>query len=178
MADGRKKSNIKNHVLVGVFAAVICVLSVVPIPFVILGVPATLQTFAIALSGFVLGKKRGVAATCIYVLVGLAGLPVFGGGRGGIEVIFNLTGGFLYGFLFLAFFCGMGQQKSVKTVIYSTVGLLLCHGAGIIQFSLITGRGFAESLILVTAPYIVKDAVMVAVAYTTALGVRKTGAVN
>ena len=54
------KISTKAIVSIGMFAAVISVLSIVTIPMPS-GVPVTLQTFAIALGGYVLGAKRGTA---------------------------------------------------------------------------------------------------------------------
>ncbi len=70
-------------VLVGVFAAVLAVLSQISIPLPS-GIPVTLQTFAVALCGYALGWKRGLLATAVYVALGLVGLPVFSGFSGGV----------------------------------------------------------------------------------------------
>ena len=59
-------------VLTGMFAAVLAALSQVQIPMPS-GVPVTLQTFAVALTGYVLGWKYGLASTAIYTLLGAIG---------------------------------------------------------------------------------------------------------
>ena len=65
-------------VLTGMFAAVLAALSQIQIPMPS-GVPVTLQTFAVALTGYVLGWQYGLASTAIYILLGAIGLPVFAG---------------------------------------------------------------------------------------------------
>lgn len=86
--------------LVSVFAALVVVLSLVPgIPVGPAGVPITLQTLGIMLAGLVLGPWRGVAAVAVFVAMGLAGLPVFSGGAGGLGVLGGPTAGYILGWL-------------------------------------------------------------------------------
>ncbi|HOC14306.1 MAG TPA: biotin transporter BioY [Propionicimonas sp.] len=84
--------------LIAVFAALIAVFSLTPIPAGVIGVPITLQTLAVALAGLVLGAWRGFLATLLYVVVGLAGLPVLAGGAAGIGVLAGPTAGYLLSF--------------------------------------------------------------------------------
>lgn len=86
--------------LVSVFAALVIVLSLVPgVPVGPAGVPITLQTLGIMLAGLVLGPWRGVAAVAVFVAIGLAGLPVFSGGAGGLGVLGGPTAGYILGWL-------------------------------------------------------------------------------
>ena len=82
-----------NLTLAALFTAVTAVLSqtAIPTPF---DVPLTLQTFAVALCGYTLGIKWGLASILTYILLGTAGVPVFSGFRGGVQVLFGATGGF------------------------------------------------------------------------------------
>ncbi len=84
--------------LIAVFAALIAVFSLTPIPAGVIGVPITLQTLAVAVAGLVLGAWRGFLATLLYVVVGLAGLPVFAGGSAGVGVLAGPTAGYLLSF--------------------------------------------------------------------------------
>lgn len=100
---------------VAVFAALIAALALTPaIPIGTLGVPITLQTLGVALAGLCLGAWRGAAAVALYLMVGLAGLPVFSGGRAGLAVLVGPTGGYLIGFLFSAFAVGLVAQWAVR----------------------------------------------------------------
>ena len=74
MNSNREK--ITNIVMVGVFAAVLAVLSQISFPLPS-GIPVTLQTFAVALCGYALGCKRGTLAVLVYIVLGAVGLPVF-----------------------------------------------------------------------------------------------------
>lgn len=106
-AAGRSGSAARDIGLVAVFAALIWVLALMPaiaVPGV--GVPITLQTLAIGLTGMVLGPLRGTAATCLYVGLGLVGLPVFSGGTGGFGVLAGPSAGYIVGFPLYALAAG------------------------------------------------------------------------
>ena len=150
--------------MIGMFTAVLAVLSILQIPMPS-GVPITLQTFAVALCGYCLGKKNGTI-----------GVPVFTGMTAGIGKLFGYTGGFLYGFLFLAFFCGAGSQlkNHVAGTLLGVVGLLICHVLGAFHYSIIAATGFVPAFLLVSVPYLVKDVLSVIGALIVALIIKKT----
>lgn len=164
----------KQIAMIGLFTAVLAVLSVLQIPMPS-GVPLTLQTFAMALCGFVLGKKKAFAATALYLVIGAVGLPVFSGMKGGMGVLLGPTGGFLFGFLLLAFFCGWGMEMENKLYCWlgSAVGLLLCYALGAAQFSVVSGRNLWQSFLLVCVPYAAKDILSIAGAWVAARILRR-----
>ncbi len=63
-----------------------------------MAVPITLQTFGVMLAGTVLGARRGALAVLLYLAVGLAGLPVFAQGTGGLAVVGKPSFGYLLAF--------------------------------------------------------------------------------
>jgi biotin transport system substrate-specific component len=69
-----KKINTRDVCLMGIFPSFIAVMAQISIPMP-LGVPMTMQTFAISLAGVMLGAKRGFFSTLAYVLLGAAGAP-------------------------------------------------------------------------------------------------------
>jgi biotin transport system substrate-specific component len=69
-------------------------------------VPITAQTFAVLLTGALLGSRLGAAAMIVYLMEGAVGLPFFSEGRGGIGHLFGLTGGYLVAFPAAAFITG------------------------------------------------------------------------
>lgn len=162
----RRRASVQGLVLVGIFAALLAVLSQLAIPLPS-GVPITLQTFAVALCGFTLGSKKGALSVAVYLLLGAIGLPVFAGFMGGIGVFAGMTGGFLWGFFALAALCGTGR------VLPAALGLLACHLLGVAQFSLVTQTGFLRGFVLVSLPYLLKDALSVAAALLAARAVRR-----
>lgn len=160
--------------MIGMFTAVLAVLSILQIPMPS-GVPITLQTFAVALCGYVLGRKKGTLCIVLYLILGFVGLPVFTGMTAGIGKLFGFTGGFLYGFLFLAFFCGMGIRcrNQILSVLLGIAGLLICHILGAVHYSFIADCGVVQAFLLVSIPYLVKDVLSVIGAYIAALILRK-----
>lgn len=170
-----KSLSTQSLAMTGMFTAVLAVLSILQIPMPS-GVPITLQTFAVALCGYVLGRRKGTLSIILYLIIGFIGLPVFTGMTGGIGKLFGFTGGFLYGFLFLAFFCGLGiqLQNKVLAVIFGIIGLLICHILGAFHYSIIAETGFVPAFLLVSMPYLVKDVLSVIGAYLAALVLRNS----
>ncbi|GEA81073.1 biotin transporter BioY [Cellulomonas uda] len=100
--------------LVAVFAAFIAVCAVVPGIPTGTGVPVTLQTFGVVLAGLVLGWRRGALAVLLYLAVGLAGVPVFSGGTGGLAVLAGPSVGYLLGFPLAAALAGVLASAARK----------------------------------------------------------------
>ncbi|WP_404454023.1 biotin transporter BioY [Oceanobacillus kapialis] len=89
-------------------------------------VPLSLQTFFAILAGMMLGKKRASIAMITYILVGTAGLPIFSGLSAGPMQLISPTGGFIFSFVFIAFFVGWITEKQNKPglALYSFAGLV------------------------------------------------------
>lgn len=168
------KISTKTMVSVGMFAAVLSVLSVLTIPMPS-GVPLTLQTFAMALCGYALGAKRGTAAVALYLLIGAVGMPVFAGMTGGVSRFVGPTGGFLWGFLFLAAFCGFAKEQKSPAVriLLSLLGLAICHLLGVVQYSVVAATTPATVFFTVSLPYLIKDILSAAGAYAVALPLQR-----
>lgn len=95
----RRRWNATDLGLIAVFAALVAVSAVVPaIPVGALGVPITVQTLAVMLTGLALGPGRAFAAVGLYVVLGLAGLPIFSSGRGGLGVLAGPSAGYILAF--------------------------------------------------------------------------------
>lgn len=101
--------------LVGVFAALVVAASVLPgIPVGSLGVPITLQTFAVMLAGLALGPLRGSLAVLVYLLVGFVGFPVFSRGASGLQVLAGPSAGYLVSFVLAALVVGLLAREVVR----------------------------------------------------------------
>ncbi|MBQ6184117.1 MAG: biotin transporter BioY [Clostridia bacterium] len=162
----KRKNKIIILTLTAMFTAVIAMLSQISIPMPA-GVPLTLQTFAIALCGYTLGKKYAAISVVAYLFLGLIGVPVFTGFKGGPGVFASYTGGFLIGFVFMAFICGIfaGKGKRVMALILGAPALIACHLPGVIWFSHITGTDILTSFLTVSLPFLLKDAASVCLAW-------------
>ncbi|SFU00130.1 biotin transporter BioY [Arthrobacter sp. ov118] len=99
----RNRWNATDLGLIAVFAALIAGSALIAaIPVGGLGVPITLQTLAVMLTGLALGAGRAFAAVGLYLLLGFAGLPIFSGGRSGLGVLAGPSAGYILGFLLAA----------------------------------------------------------------------------
>ncbi len=145
--------------LTALFAIIIAFFSwiAIPTPF---GVPITLQVFGIALCGFTLGLKWGLACTLTYILMGAAGLPVFSFFQGGIGILTSANGGFVFGFLLLSAFCSLKTLCKPKFLM-PIFGLLLCHAVGVLQFSYVSGVSLGAAFLTASLPFIFKDAALI-----------------
>ena len=74
----KTQSSIQKVVMTGMLVAVMAVMSQIQFPLPS-GVPVTMQTFAMALAGYILGWRYGLASTVVYILLGAVGVPVFAG---------------------------------------------------------------------------------------------------
>ncbi|CAM4015875.1 biotin transporter BioY [Alkalicoccus chagannorensis] len=78
-------------------------------------VPLTFQSVIAILSGIVLGKRTGSFAIIGYVLLGLAGAPIFAGFAGGPAAVSLPTFGFILSFIFTAFAAGWAAENFNRT---------------------------------------------------------------
>lgn len=94
-------------------------------------VPVTGQTLGVLLAGMMLGRKRAVAAMVTYLLLGLAGAPVFAGGSLGLAALTGPTAGYLLGFIPAACLMGYLGEKGAYKKAYTAL-LALCAGHALI----------------------------------------------
>jgi len=100
---------------VAVFTALLVAAAVVPgIPLGGAGVPITLQTLAVMLTGLVLGPIRGGLAVLLYLLLGFVGLPVFSRGQSGLQVLSGPTAGYLVSFVVAALVVGLAARVVLR----------------------------------------------------------------
>lgn len=107
--------------LIGVFAAIMCVVSQLSIPMPY-GVPMTLQTLIMPIAGIVLGAKKGTAAAIIYVLLGAVGLPVFSSFSAGMSVVLGPRGGFILSFPLMSLAAGLAVKRGSR--LWLAIGLI------------------------------------------------------
>lgn len=158
----KNRDKIKNMILSSIFAAVMCIFSVITIP--VGTIPISMGIFALVLTSCVLNPKQAVSAIAVYVLLGMIGLPVFSGFRSGISVITGPTGGYILAYIpsaMLISCLASRYAKSVRAVIklsaVSFLGVLLCYAAGTVQYMLVTHVGAVEALLICVAPFAVFD---------------------
>ena len=155
------KVQTKNFIRIALLAAILCLLCPVSLP--IGPVPLTLGTFAVCLCGGILGPWRGAAAVGIYLVLGAVGLPVFSGWSGGLSRIFDVTGGFLIGYLPCAICAGYALYecniKRAVRIILIVIAILLCHAFGILWYSLIAKTSLFAAAVTISFPFLIPECI-------------------
>ena len=190
-----RNTKLTDMILIGLFAALIAVCAQIQIPA---AVPFTLQTFAIFLAVGLLGGKRGTVSVVIYILLGMVGLPVFAGFKGGIAALLGTTGGYIIGFIFSALLMwalekpvsslfgketGADSKKNIfrkmaGPAISMILGLIVCYIFGTAWF-VIVYTNTKEPIGILTAlgwcvfPFIIPDLIKIALALVLTLRLRK-----
>lgn len=156
-----------------VFTALITVGGWISVPFV---VPFTLQTLFVLLAASVM-KKYAVIPAALYVMFGTLGLPLFHNGTSGLGILLGPTGGFLIGFIPMAFIAGVFFSKKTRAADISgmVLGTLVCYFCGTLWFMVSAGASLPAALITCVIPFIAGDAVKIAAAEMVTLRLRKGG---
>lgn len=94
------------------FTAICAVISV-PLPFS--PVPVSLATLAVLICGGLIGPKCGSLSQIVYLLLGAIGVPIFHNFTGGMGILLGPTGGFLFGYIFMAFVFGLLAEIVLKS---------------------------------------------------------------
>lgn len=139
-----KKLTAKDMAFCGLFAALIGVGAFIKISIPVEPFPMhfTLQFFFVLLAGFVLGGRRAAVSVCIYLFVGLAGVPIFAAG-GGPAYLIRPTFGFLLGFVFAAYVAGVlssgSRRSSVKWDLFAAFwGMMAYYLCGMVYFYVVS----------------------------------------
>ena len=146
-------------------AAVLCVVS----PFTIPGpgaVPISLATFCVMLAALLFGWAKAMTAVAVYLALGAAGLPVFAGGAGGIGVLMGPTGGYLFGYLFLALFGGLFYKRTFWVQLPMVLlGTLVLYAFGTAWFVIRLDQKLTYALTVCVLPFLPGDAIKIAAAF-------------
>ncbi len=125
-------------------------------------VPVSLATLSVMLTAALLKEKAGCMSTLIYLLLGLIGLPVFAGWTSGAGILFGMTGGYLFGYLILAWCTGKAaggdRWKLASGMVFGTV---LLYTAGTIWFVLYTKMQIIPALAVCVFPFLPGDALKI-----------------
>ena len=165
-SDAGRRTAATDIALVGTGAALVAVCSLLAIPVGPSGVPITLQTFAVLLVGALLGSRRGALAALLYLAVGVAGLPVFAGGAGGLATFAQPSAGYLLAFPVAAWLTGLvvergsraGAAQVARLVVAGLVGTAAIYAVGVPVLALRIGVSLTEAAVL-NAAYLPFDTV-------------------
>lgn len=155
-------------VRIALVTAVTCILAPMSIPIPLSPVPITLTNLVLLTGLYVLGWKDSLISYVIYLLIGLAGLPVFSGFSGGPGKIAGPTGGYLAGFLLMILIAGLIVHASHGNRIPSIFGMILGSAVtylfGTVWLAFQMDLGFMAALSIGVLPYLVGDLIKIFIA--------------
>lgn len=134
----KKFLDVNEMILCALFAALIAVGAFlkIPIPYI----PFTLQFLFTNLAGLLLGKKKGLISVCLYIFIGLAGIPVFTQG-GGPSYIFQPSFGYIIGFAAGTWFAGFisehGDNRIKTYILAGFANFAVMFAFGLVYFYII-----------------------------------------
>lgn len=124
-------------------------------------VPVTLQTMVLTFVVCALSGTASAAALCVYVVLGALGVPVFSGMRGGVGVLFGATGGYILGFVVVAFLVPFlrrfMQPGIVRDVVSAAVTLVVVHVFGVLWLGTVGAMGIGGAFAAGSLPFLLPD---------------------
>ena len=131
-------------------------------------VPISLTNLVIYIAVFILSWNDALFSYIIYLLLGIAGLPVFSGFTGGLEKLAGPTGGYLIGFIFMTIIAGIGTNKfggkKLPAVLGMVLGLAVAYIFGTAWLAYQMHISFMAGLSVGVLPYLAGDAVKIIIA--------------
>jgi biotin transport system substrate-specific component len=163
----RMGSRLRHIALIAIGAALIFATSRVVIP--LSPVPITGQTFGVLLVGGALGFRRGLASITLYVLIGLIGLPFFAEGKGGVQVLQGVTGGYIVGFIVAGSLVGrlaeLGWDRRIVGALGAmAIGNVVIYVFGVPWLMAVTHKDLAWGIANGLTPFLVGDALKLVLA--------------
>lgn len=165
-----QKNKTRDIVFIALFAVLMAVCSWISIPTAI---PVTMQTFAIFLTLNFLGGKKGTVSVCIYLLLGLIGLPVYANFNSGVGTLMGITGGYMIGWIFSGLVMWLIEKllgrKLWAQAVSMLAGLIVCYIAGTAWFMVVYAQnngpvGLWTALLWCVVPFLIPDMVKLGLA--------------
>jgi biotin transport system substrate-specific component len=136
-----KNNLLRNIVLAVAGSVVVAVAAQINVPMI--PVPMTLQTFAVLAIGMAYGARLGAATLSLYMLEGMAGLPVFAQMKSGVATVIGPSGGYIIGFILAAGLLGFLAERGWGSGTIKAIAATIACGALIYVPGLIWLHGFA-----------------------------------
>ncbi len=134
---------------------------IIPLPFSLS--PIAMQPFIVNLIGYLLTPKQAFMSMLVYILLGMAGVPVFTGGTSGPGKILGPTGGYIIGFMVavtvMAYLRGSGYNFKRYVLVGLLIGVPIIYVMGMAQLMLLTGMDAQKAFLTGVLPFIPLDIV-------------------
>ena len=162
-AEEINKKKTKDLVIIALFSVLISICAWISIPT---SIPFTMQTFGVFLAFNLLGAQRGIMAVCVYLLLGMIGLPVYANFTSGIGILLGATGGYMIGWIFsglvMWFMEKLFGRKLWVQIVSMLIGLAVCYIAGTAWFMVVYAQntgpiGIGTALLWCVVPFVIPD---------------------
>lgn len=167
-----RSSALTKSLLVLVGALFLAALAQISIPVPGSPVPVTGQTLGVLLLATAYGANMGFATFALYLVMGIAGAPVYAGQSHGFEKISGATGGYLVGMLLASWVLGALAGRKWDQRIFSGITTMLIGNVIIFTFGLIwlhhvVGKSWSWTFSAGLTPFIFGEAIKIAIAGTS-----------
>jgi biotin transport system substrate-specific component len=159
---------VRSAALVVGFSLLVALSAQVIIPLPWTPVPITGQTFAVLLTGALLGSRLGALAMIAYLIEGASGLPFFYAGGSGVQhLLFSPTSGYLLSYPVAAFVVGLLAERGwdrrfLSAAAAMMLGSLIILLSGWAWFARFVSP--AAAFQAGVAPFLIGDVIKVALA--------------
>ena len=164
----------KSIINIGLFTAIISIMSVISIPAA--QIPFTLSFVGVFLTGALLPPRDAFISCICYLLLGIAGLPVFAGFRSGLQVIVGYTGGFLLSYPLMALttslFVKHGKSR-LASILGMALSLIISYFCGTMVFMLVSGNNFMAAVSICVLPYVFFDTIKIVISSLLAAAIKR-----
>lgn len=172
-------SRTRSIAFVGLSIALVSLSAWIAVPFG--PIMLTLQTFALGFVLLVLPSRQAIAAVAGYILLGVIGLPVFSGGRGGFSMLLGPSGGYIWGYLLGAVVALLllnvlrmrFKHAAAVDVMSALVFSAVYYVCAWLQFMVVMGVSPVASCLATVVPFIIPDVLKLVMSALCARRVRE-----
>lgn len=132
---------------------------IIPLPFSMS--PLALQTLVVNMVALLLTPRQAFLTMLVYLLLGLAGVPVFTGGTAGPGKLFGPTGGYIWAFLPAVAVMAWAKGKEYDfwryILVTTLIGMPMIYFFGLLQLMYLTGMNWWQAVVMGVLPFVIGD---------------------
>lgn len=156
----KQKLTTQELTTMALLAALLCVSSYISIRLPFSAVPITAQTLVINMAALLLKPKKAGITIAVWILLGIAGLPVFSGGTGGFGVLAGSTGGYIIGYLAAAILISLlrGQKNHfLRSLLSVFAGIIIIYAVGLPWMKAVMHLNWTAVILTGMVPFLAGD---------------------
>ncbi len=163
-------------ITIALMSSVLC--AVAPVSLYIGLIPISLATLIIYVYICVFSLRKCVGAVCVYILLGMIGIPVFSGYTSGMGQLMGPTGGFIAGYIIMCVVSGTlirytDRKNAVINMFILALGTLVLYIIGMCWYIVVTQSTWLQAIGVCVVPFVLTDIVKIIVAALGGVLIRK-----